>query len=150
VRLALFQAVASPETPHWKLIYVGVHLAAAILAFLLLLRNATSSGTAANGPERTALSIWLGLQLALALVLRGAQGFDDLPRYVSLATPAIVIAFAPWVVKSRWLVPVLCIASTGLATIPARRNAAPVCADLAMVAEMEDASAIATRRRLRP
>ena len=124
---ALLQAFQSPDTPAWKLFYVGAHLAVALSALWLLVIRARRTGADSEASELTALTVWLTLQLGLVLFLRGTQGFDDLPRYVGSAAPAIVVGFAPWIRRSRWSIAGLCLASLIIAVIPARQNVPPEC-----------------------
>lgn len=123
----LWLALGDPSTPAWKLPYVGGHLLLALVALAALVARARRSPRDANATETWALLVWLALQLLLALSLRGSQGFDDLPRYLGIASLAIVVALLPWLPRQRWVVSALCLASFALALYPALKNARPEC-----------------------
>jgi hypothetical protein len=123
----LIAGLLAPETAGWKRIYVVAHLLVALAALVAWARRARSAGTDAEARRATACGVWLGLQLLLTLVLAGSQGFDDLPRYLSLASPAVVLGLLPWVPRSRSLVATACALGLAVALEPTLRTARPEC-----------------------
>lgn len=126
---ALFNAATAWATPVWKLPYVGLHLILAFVALAALVGRARWRSPERHSFETWALLVWLALQLLLVLSLRGSQGFDDAPRYLGVASFAIVVGLLPWLPRRRWIVGALCLASFALALYPAIKNARPECSE---------------------
>lgn len=109
------------SVPVWKLAYVYAHVAFALLACVLLIRQVWRSERDAADNSRgravllPAVAVWAVGTVGFASCTSDRWGFHEFPRFIVPCLPALLFAFRGWLTRKRaWLWGLLAAGSLGL------------------------------------
>lgn len=116
---SLIMTPVTTPTASWKVIFVAVHLLAALGGCILAVKWLRSAPEASAGVARVA-AVWLCCNTAYVLCIGDIWGFHDFPRFLVPALPPLLWAWRRFLPTRPWVWLAAGALSVALSLVPAR------------------------------
>jgi hypothetical protein len=116
---SLIRTALSPEVAGWKVAYVGIHVALALAACAMALRNLRTRDAE---PRDLVAAVWLLGNTGFVLCIGNVWGFHDFPRFLTPAAPALFWFVRRWLPERLYVWAMIGVLSAALASWPIYRR----------------------------